>query len=238
MKIIAIGDIHGRTIWKNIVAKEADCDKIIFIGDYFDTRNYTIKGDTQIANFKEILELKKQNPEQVIMLIGNHDLHYLKGIDERYSGYQAGYAIEIGEIIGKAITDGYIQMCYHSAPFFFSHAGLTKTWARRVLGDDVISEQLVQTINDFLVFRPRVFTFMMGDNYSESGDDITQGPVWVRPESLAKDMVDGITCVVGHTPAEKLGPMQSCPQIIRIDCLGWTDEYLVIEDGNIKAETC
>jgi hypothetical protein len=78
----------------------------------------------------------------------------------------------------------------------------------------------------------------MGDNSSDTGNDITQGPVWVRPESLAKDMVDGITCVVGHTPAEKLGPMETCSQIIRIDCLGWTNEYLVIEDGQIRAEVC
>jgi hypothetical protein len=240
MKIIAVGDIHGRTTWKDIVAKEADADKYIFIGDYFDTRYYTISGNIQITNFKEILELKKRNPEQVIMLMGNHDLHYLKGIDETYSGHQAGYALEIGEIIGKAINDGHLQMCYHLAPFFFSHAGLTKTWCKDMLDIEspMVDDSLVSTINDYLIYKPRVFKFNMGANFSDIGNDITQGPVWVRPESLAKDMVDGITCVVGHTPAEKLGPMQLHPQIIRIDCLGWTNEYLVIEDGQIRAEVC
>ena len=35
MKTIAIGDTHGRSQWKDIVKKEKDVDKIIFIGDYF-----------------------------------------------------------------------------------------------------------------------------------------------------------------------------------------------------------
>lgn len=35
MKIVCLGDTHGRTHWKNIVAKETDADKIIFIGELF-----------------------------------------------------------------------------------------------------------------------------------------------------------------------------------------------------------
>ena len=36
-KIIVIGDIHGRTIWKQIVAANPDADLFVFIGDYFDS---------------------------------------------------------------------------------------------------------------------------------------------------------------------------------------------------------
>ena len=39
MKTITIGDTHGRSKWKNIVEKEKDADKIIFIGDYFDAKD-------------------------------------------------------------------------------------------------------------------------------------------------------------------------------------------------------
>ena len=31
MKTIFIGDIHGRDIWKEIVAKEKDADRVIFM---------------------------------------------------------------------------------------------------------------------------------------------------------------------------------------------------------------
>ena len=38
MKTIFIGDIHGRSIWKDIVARE-NADRVVFIGDYFDSFN-------------------------------------------------------------------------------------------------------------------------------------------------------------------------------------------------------
>ena len=35
-RYLVIGDIHGRTIWKNIIEEE-NPDKIIFLGDYVST---------------------------------------------------------------------------------------------------------------------------------------------------------------------------------------------------------
>jgi hypothetical protein len=33
MKLVAIGDIHGRDIWKQIVAKEHDADEFVFVAE-------------------------------------------------------------------------------------------------------------------------------------------------------------------------------------------------------------
>lgn len=57
MKTVVIGDIHGRSIWKLIVNIE-NPDRIIFIGDYFDSFN--IKGEEQLNNFLDIIEYKNQ----------------------------------------------------------------------------------------------------------------------------------------------------------------------------------
>ena len=73
MKITAIGDIHGRNIWKDIVEKESDSDKIVFVGDYVDTYDNISPGQ-QVKNFEEILEFKKTNPNKVTLLLGNHKL--------------------------------------------------------------------------------------------------------------------------------------------------------------------
>ena len=83
-KITIIGDIHGRTIWEKIVEKENDSDLFIFLGDYFDSYDNLTPG-TEINNFKKILKFKNENPHKVILLLGNHDLHYI--IDERWSRY-------------------------------------------------------------------------------------------------------------------------------------------------------
>lgn len=239
-RIICLGDTHGRVDWKAIAEKElTTCDKFLFIGDYFDTHNQGVSGNKQIVNFKEIVEFKKTNPDKVILLTGNHDYHYIRGIGETYSGYQAMYALEIGELVEQTIKDDLMQMCYLHDKFFFSHAGLTKTWIQRVLIPNninpLVNDVMVQHINDFLKFQPRVFGFMMGDNFDQTGDDITQGPIWVRPHSLARDMVEEITCVVGHTPVQKLRLNPKHPSIILIDCLGTTKEYLIIEDGIPKS---
>ena len=42
MKYIFIGDVHGRTNWKQIIDKEKDADKFIFFGDYFDPYDWTL----------------------------------------------------------------------------------------------------------------------------------------------------------------------------------------------------
>ena len=72
MKILVLGDIHGRTIWKDIFEKE-DPDKVIFLGDYLHSRE-NISREDQIENLKLILDLKDAHSENVILCRGNHDL--------------------------------------------------------------------------------------------------------------------------------------------------------------------
>ena len=60
MKILVLGDIHGRTIWKDIIEKE-NPDKIIFLGDYVSTHD-NISADQQLSNLNNILN--KMNSHQ------------------------------------------------------------------------------------------------------------------------------------------------------------------------------
>lgn len=80
MKIIALGDTHGRHTWRK-KAKENDYNKFIFVGDYFDSRE-NISPRFQIENFKRILEFKRSDPERIVLLIGNHDYHYFEFVEE------------------------------------------------------------------------------------------------------------------------------------------------------------
>ena len=234
MKIVALGDTHGRLIWKEIVAKESESDKIIFIGDYFDT-HYDVTGQQQLENFKDILEFKRSNPEKVILLIGNHDFHYIRGINETYSGYQAVFAHDFGEILEDAMKDNSLQMCYVSDNYVFTHAGITKTWCQtHGIDINLRGNELQEAVNELFKFKPLAFRFQIGDNWSQTGNDKTQPPIWVRPAALMADMLDDITCVVGHTTVKTLGLSDDYQTIILIDCIGTSGEYLVIENNIAK----
>lgn len=196
MKIIAIGDTHGRTIWQQIVEKEKDADKIVFIGDYFDSHD-NISGDIQIQNFENLLQFKRDNPKQVILLFGNHDYHYI--VDEAYSGYNRIYASQFGEVIKKAISENLVQMCYKIGEAIFTHAGITNQWLQNNGYYDLDDEKNMQDfINDKFRYKPLAFRFVGQNPY---GDSIEASPIWVRPKSLMQDppKFEELTQIVGHT---------------------------------------
>ncbi|MDJ1495371.1 metallophosphoesterase [Cytophagaceae bacterium DM2B3-1] len=229
MKLLAIGDIHGRTIWKKIVAKER-ADRIIFLGDYFDSRE-DITCSEELRNFESILSFKEQFPEKVVLLFGNHDLHYI--INEQYSGFRYSCQKAVQEIIHNALQKNLMQMCFSMHSFLFSHAGVTKTWYQSQFGEEYVQSDMVcDFVNKLFRKQPDAFRFTVGPNCDFSGDDITQPPTWVRPASLLADKLDGYIQIVGHTTQTNLAIID---QVAFADTLGTSGEYLTIEDELLQA---
>lgn len=228
-KWIAIGDIHGRQNWKAIVNAEFDrVDRIIFLGDYFDSFNIPVLD--QIENFKDLIQLKRDYPDKIVLLTGNHDLHYISSVNEHYSGKSKryDYIIEMDCVL-PAIQDRSLQLCHIENDFLFTHAGVTQTWLKEtgLVGD---LENLEQLLNDELYYRPGTFRFRyvheMQLRNSRTGNNIWQGPLWVRPESLLMDKILGYTQVVGHT--EMLTILYG-DGVYFIDCL--EENYYLYSDG-------
>lgn len=134
-KIIIIPDVHGRTFWRDAVNFGIENNiRIVFLGDYLDC--YPSEGITPedaITVFKEILQLKKDNPDKITLLVGNHDLEYwntrmepcrcdlinFKAIREMFMADKDNFKLVDEETI-------------NSKHFFFSHAGITKGWLKEV----------------------------------------------------------------------------------------------------------
>lgn len=72
MKILVLGDIHGRLIWYDIIKHESP-DITIFLGDYI-TSHEGIYSEQQLANLEDILNYKENNPDKIILLRGNHEI--------------------------------------------------------------------------------------------------------------------------------------------------------------------
>lgn len=237
MKIIVIGDIHGRVLWISIIEKEKDVDKVIFMGDYFDSRD-GITAEDQIINFQNIVDWRRARilaGFEDVNLIGNHDYHYLDVCDDPpYSNYQKMHTESINEIL-EANKD-ILQMAHSEGSCLFTHAGVGVYWLAENSGsgiNDLTSESIAKHVNTVFKENPGAFKFTPGPTNSRSGDDITQTPIWIRPQSLGKSMMRGIKQVVGHTGVIKITSfpdMLADTSITLVDALE-ASQYLIITDG-------
>lgn len=224
MKITVIGDIHGKDIWKQIVNDNPDTNLFVFLGDYFDCFE-PITTEQQVNNFKDIIEFKKQNPERVVVLVGNHDFHYMEGVKETYSGYQKNGSWVIQLVLKEALP--FMQMCHIQDGFMFTHAGVSDTWLKNVGYDFDNPAKLDEFINDLFKYKPLLFRFTVGSTNSDFGDDVTQTPIWIRHKSLQKVGNREYVQVIGHTHSPNITFLSN--NIVCVDSLPY--EYLDIVEG-------
>jgi predicted phosphodiesterase len=167
-RILVIPDIHGETFWKEPVQKYIDqVDKIVFLGDYLDP--YTDDGnvcdpDEVYDNMMDIVNLKSINMDKVVLLMGNHDFHYLSkrslGLArasrcDLYNWQRYNQVFNDHEDLFKIVHSEKVK----DNTYVFSHAGLTTYWLNKVnskfwkLNDRDISvadEQIIDMINEML----------------------------------------------------------------------------------------
>lgn len=234
---IIIGDIHGRTIWKEIVKRNEDADHFVFLGDYFDP--YPEPTDhiknpegpntpaRLIDNFKEILDFKIANKNKVKLLIGNHDLHYMVDVasSSRYSReLQRQISIELDLI--KLVKNDILQLCFNIDNIWFVHAGFTNTWLRNNRLQ-LNADELNNHFKEALMGNPSKNPYWFIDKgYSTDGfgDDVYQGPLWIRPRAAKSDSPFDTYQVVGHTQSNFMNIELS--NITLCDSLAWNRYYV------------
>jgi len=246
MKTVVIADVHGRDMWKQIVAQENEADRFVFLGDYFDS--FDISGVEQMHNFKEIVELKETSNKEVIMLIGNHDYHYFPEIgDSSTSGYQTRLAPSIKQLVDESRQ--HLQVAYRMGQFVFSHAGISSEWL-----DDFIPSwtlnTMVDQINDTFKYTPtnlcyRSYKITDIDNgivigSGGFGNETYQGPMWIRPKALMeankKTLRKKIIQVVGHTYQNEIDKEGKATggRYYFVDVQETSQEYMIIIDNQIS----
>lgn len=187
-KILVLGDIHGRTCWKDIIERE-NPDLTVFLGDYVSSHD-GISGKDQIFNLFNILEYKESNPDKVILLRGNHDTQHLG----YYWADCSGRNIEVLKWMSQPeIKEKFLkntQWMYVVENYLLSHAGVSEEWLKyyNINFDD---------INDLEPSEAFGFTpSKMSDYY---GDSSTQPLTWIRPWALEEYAIDYYNQIVGHT---------------------------------------
>ena len=214
-----IGDIHGRTCWKELV--QDDCINI-FVGDYFDPYD-KMSHDDLMQNFLDIIAFKKQHPETVL-LYGNHDMHYLIP-QERASRFNHLHAVDIKQAFldSAALFNGVAYAIGDS--ILVTHAGVSKEWYEKDFGayEGAPISEVADDINDLWKHNKIEFTFNVNasDLWDMSGESPTHSPLWIRPWTLVDhNLFAGIPYkqVFGHTQMEDITAIDD--NLVCVDCLG------------------
>lgn len=251
-KILTIGDIHGRSIWKdklfgslrefNSWAYEVEAgagevladlypistyDKVIFIGDYVDS--FTIGNAEMLRNLEDIILVKRAFPDKVVLLLGNHDVQYIK-MNLYCSGYRPEMRFDFNRVF-NANLDLFKIAHYEELPnsdgrkirkILWTHAGVTQGWLSVLNKNfsnknhrhyDIMKDYVNSSIDQKLNFSWELGLDCLHDVDSNSGGtSVWSGPLWVRPRTLYQENIPGIDQIVGHTPKSSI-IKQWCPDI-------------------------
>lgn len=211
--MLIVPDIHGRDFWKEPVHDALGKEHILFLGDYLDPYGYEgISATEAYARFREILGLKKEHPDEVTLLLGNHDLHYVDGrmVGSRYDFTRGGMIQR--DIISNA---NLFQIAHETEmagrKFLFTHAGILRGWllSRRNILGDVQAGREGATLNALWWdgdMRFRLLTALNAIPRERGGDSLFGSPVWADVEEWADDEeyeLPGIYQVFGHSQQEE-----------------------------------
>ena len=136
-KILIIPDVHGRSFWRPAVAS-GDYDKIIFLGDYVDPYPDERIGElTALHGLMDIIDFYDRHPDQVVLLLGNHDLHYLSPYYHEMCPCDR-YDEKHSDVLHLLFTKGDRFNLAHeetigSQKYLFTHAGVNQPWLKRNL---------------------------------------------------------------------------------------------------------
>lgn len=112
---LVVGDIHGRINKAKAFLAYKPEEKHIFSGDYVDS---FVQSDHVIY---ETLKLVIESP--AILVLGNHDIHYLDHAPFKCSGYRQYMAESIGSIL-EAYIDRFVPVAVEDG-FVITHGGVS-----------------------------------------------------------------------------------------------------------------
>jgi len=219
MKVLVVGDIHGRWEYVNkafdVFLKEK-YDKIIFIGDYADSFSRT--NENIIRCFNILLAMKKANPQKVILLLGNHDENYFHnnvGVFDQYfcQGFRPDLHVQLFPILQS--NRHLFQYAFGIKNYLFTHAGVTSDWFIKHF--DILNkwsevmdisldnfEDFWEILNGIAVTSDKPILFEAGPKRG-GWINSTGGPLWCDKEEILKSLpIIGLHQIVGHTEVKHI----------------------------------
>jgi predicted MPP superfamily phosphohydrolase len=202
---LSCGDIHGRTDWKKIDVNLYDL--IVFVGDYVDS--FYVSDVEMLSNLKDIIQLKLDYPDKVVLLLGNHDIQYFF-LNEGYgcSGYRPTMASVLSYLFKE--NKGLFKAAHQVGNTIWSHAGISKGWYdwNKDKIDEVAAKfetkDLAETLNNMLKMNRNYNGVLHQVGRKRGGRYQFGGITWADRDETKNDYLEGYHQIVGHTPIERI----------------------------------
>jgi len=231
MKVGFIGDIHGKSIWKQFV-KDTTIDHWVFVGDYVDEEfKHPISDDEMLENLQDIIDFKKNNMDKVTLLIGNHDLMYifLNDKTKRVTRFRPTIAMELFDLF--TFNRNLFQNAWQGSNVIATHAGIQHNWFVNEFKGSLetdIAEQLNNPSDENK--KQRIFDI----GKIRGGDKFVGAIYWCDRSELVKPLI-GYTQVVGHNRVDGIKYIRDGKKygiLYLVDCLNKRNEFLKLEINN------
>lgn len=197
MKIISVGDLHGRDVNEDVRGLIDKCDKMIFTGDYVDSFERT---DLEIIDcLRNTIQFKKDYPEKVELLWGNHDVQYLLGYDNHgCSGYRP--SMKTALYAEFSCNRELFKLAFQHKDWIWTHAGITDGWwlfryNKYYQGLESIADELNAAFD-------RLDEPIFDVGHRRGGYLDVGGPLWCDRKEILNTPLKDYNQIVGHTKRE------------------------------------
>lgn len=190
-KILIVPDVHGRAFWHRAMELVDQVDQIVFLGDYLDPYSHEgISFDLALEEFNKILEFKKEYPDLITLLVGNHDMHYIIKDFMDCSRRNTDMLDQLHELYNSNLD--LFDLIHIEDDWLFSHAGVYKGWMDKY-------EFTLEDLN-LKTFLGSHWPALEDLSMYRGGYNFVGSCIWADiRESVKNELFPGYKQIVGHT---------------------------------------
>jgi hypothetical protein len=207
-KILICPDVHGRKFWHKAEEIINEVDKVVFLGDYLDPYKHEgVTFEDALEEFKQILNFKTKYSDKVVLLVGNHDLHYWPQYKNIWGCRRDN--VNFDDISYLFINNiNLFQISYKIDKYLFTHAGVQQGWLDTINGKKKVriatafkldKEYSIDNLND-LLYDCHNALWMISEE--RGGRDLYGSCIWADIHehlSYFEPPIPNIYQVFGHT---------------------------------------
>jgi len=225
MKILSVGDLHGKSIWEQIDASKYD--KVIFVGDIYDAFEYS---QQELHDNALALVQWAKDAGNVFFCIGNHDAHYFKWQEPVHKIVRGGGYSEKQQYRAYHLyidNKELFKVAYQEKDYLWTHAGLSQAYYTAYIEPVVVGIMNMYSLNNLADVLNKMwdinFEKLFVAPLSRGGDDTYGGPLWADKSDTIGGPLSRYHQIVGHTATYDIEHKELNPEtsITYIDCLNF-----------------